>query len=259
MILTGDYHTHTIFSHGKGTIKENALAAKEKGLKEIGISDHGFAHPVFGLTKGCLNDMKRFCAEASEETGVRTLLGIESNFVGTEGETDLKEKLYDYFDVYLAGVHKFVTYKPRALFSMAIPNFFLSKRKNPKPSERLIKENTKAYINVIKNNPVDAITHLNYCCFSDAEEVAKAAADYGTYIELNAKKTHLSDEELYKVARTGVRFIIGSDAHTPQRVGEISLVEKLLARVEIPEDRIDNVNGRTPDFRFVKFKGRAGS
>ncbi len=259
MKLTGDYHTHTIFSHGKGTIEENALAAKATGLSEIGISDHGFAHPVFGITKGCLKDMKRLCKEATEKTGVKTLLGIESNFIGTEGETDLKEKLYDYFDIYLAGVHKFVAYKPRALFSMALPNFFLSKKKEPKPSARLIKENTKAYINVIKNNPVDAITHLNYCCYADAEEVAKAAADYGTYIELNAKKTHLSDEELYKILKTGARFIIGSDAHTPDRVGEISLVENLLRRVEIPEDRIDNINGSTPDFRFKKFKERAGS
>lgn len=259
MILTGDYHTHTTFSHGKGTIEENALAAKAAGLSELGISDHGFAHPVFGITKGCLKDMRKFCKEATEKTGVHTLLGIESNFVGTEGEVDLKPKLYDYFDIFLAGVHKFVLYKPRALFSMALPNFFLSRKKNPKPSERLVKENTKAYINAIKKNPIDAITHLNYCCYSDAAEVAKAAADYGTYIELNAKKTHLSDEELYKVVQTGVRFIIGSDAHTPDRVGEISLVEDLLSRVEIPNDRIDNVNGRIPDFRFKKFKERAGS
>ena len=51
MILTADYHTHTVYSHGKGKIIENALVAKEKGLKQIGISDHGFAHPAFGLTK----------------------------------------------------------------------------------------------------------------------------------------------------------------------------------------------------------------
>ena len=123
---------------------------------------------------------------------------------------------------------------------------------------RFIKENTAAYINVIKKNPVDVITHLNYCCFANAAEVAKAAADYGTYIELNAKKVHLTDEELYAVEKTGVNFVIGSDAHTPDRVGEISLVKKMLERVNIPEERIMNVNGRTPDFRFKKFKENAG-
>ena len=102
------------------------------------------------------------------------------------------------------------------------------------------------------------ITHLNYCCFADAAEVAKAAADYGTYIELNAKKTHLSDEELYAVIETGVNFVIGSDAHSPDRVEEISLVQKLLERVKVPPERIFNIEGRTPDFRFKRFKGEAG-
>ena len=31
MIITADYHTHTNYSHGKGTPEENVLAAIEKG------------------------------------------------------------------------------------------------------------------------------------------------------------------------------------------------------------------------------------
>ena len=33
MIIYGDYHTHTTYSHGKGSIIDNAIAAKNKGLK----------------------------------------------------------------------------------------------------------------------------------------------------------------------------------------------------------------------------------
>ena len=51
MNLNADYHTHTVFSHGKGDVIDNARAAAEKGLKELGIADHGFAHPAFGLRK----------------------------------------------------------------------------------------------------------------------------------------------------------------------------------------------------------------
>ena len=39
--MTFDYHTHTIFSHGKGTIADNVEAARSKGLKGIAITDHG--------------------------------------------------------------------------------------------------------------------------------------------------------------------------------------------------------------------------
>lgn len=49
MILTGDYHTHTPYSHGKNTVLENAEAAKKLGLKAVGITDHGFNHIIFGL------------------------------------------------------------------------------------------------------------------------------------------------------------------------------------------------------------------
>ncbi len=254
MKLTADYHTHTTYSHGKGSILDNALAAKEKGLTQLGIADHGFSHPAFGLTKRKVPNAKADCEHATEQTGVKVLLGIESNIIGTDGTTDLKPKMYDHFDIFLAGLHKFVMYKFGTFFSLGLPDLFHSYSKHPKISKSLRDRNTKTFINVIKNNPVDIITHINFCCYTDAVEVAKVAADYGTYIELNSKKVHLSDEELYAVAKTGVNFVIDSDAHSPSRVAEISLVEQMLSRVDIPLERIKNIDGRLPDFRFKRFK-----
>jgi putative hydrolase len=126
-----------------------------------------------------------------------------------------------------------------------------------KPSQNLIKRNTLAYINAIKNNPLDAITHLNYLCPADALEVAKCAADYGTYLELNSKKQHLSDEELMEIVdKTSVRFVIDSDAHSASRVGDFLLVEEQLKRLNFPMERIDNIDGRLPTFRFEEYKNR---
>ncbi len=254
MILSADYHTHTVFSHGKGQVIDNAIQAKEKGLKELGISDHGFSHPAFGLTKRKIPKIKKLCQEATKETGVNVLLGIESNIIGTDGTVDLKPKAYDDFDLFLAGIHKFVLYKFGTAFSLFLPNFFSSTFHKKNISQRLINENTKTFINVIKKNPVDIITHINFCCFADVVEVAKVACDYGTLIELNSKKVHLTDEELYRVVKTGVNFVIDSDAHTPDRVGEISLVEQQLSRVDVPKDRILNIDGKLPTLRFRAFK-----
>ncbi len=254
MILSADYHTHTVFSHGKGQVIDNAMQAKEKGLKELGISDHGFSHPAFGLTKRKIPKLKQLCQEATKEMGVNVLLGIESNIIGTDGTVDLKEKMYDEFDLFLAGVHKFVLYKFGTAFSLFLPNFFSSAFHKKNISKSLINQNTKTFINVIKKNPVDIITHINFCCFADAVEVAKVASDYGTLIELNSKKVHLTDEELYNVVKTGVNFVIDSDAHTPDRVGEISLVEQQLARVNVPKERIMNIDGKLPTLRFRAFK-----
>lgn len=256
MILTSDYHTHTVYSHGKGSVMDNAERAREIGLKEIAVSDHGFSHPAFGLTKRKLPKLRSDCHNATFLTGVNVLLGIESNIIGTDGTVDLKATEYDKFDVFLAGIHKLVYFKFGSMFSLGIPDLFYSTFKMENVPKSLIKTNTKTFINVIKNNPVDVITHLNFCCFADAVEVAKVAADYGTYLELNAKKIHLSDDELQKILDTKVNFVISSDAHTASRVGEISLVEKLIERVNVPESRIANVNGKIPQFRFKAFKER---
>ncbi len=256
MKITADYHTHTVFSHGKGQILDNAIIAKKMGLKHVAISDHGFSHPAFGLTKRKIPKMLQLIKDAKEQTGIDVLLGIESNICGSDGSVDLKENMYEHFDVFLAGIHKFVYYKFKSIFSLAIPDLFYTYVKVNEIPKSVIKENTKAFVNVIKNNPVDMITHLNFFCFADVSEVAKVAADYGTYIELNAKKVHFTDEELSALIKSDAKFLISSDAHTPDRVGEISLVSDMIKRVNFPKERIMNIDGRLPDMRFKRFKER---
>ena len=255
MILTGDYHTHSPYSHGKNTIAENAEQAKALGLKQLGISDHGFSHITYGVRRKEIPAYRAECAAAAKEYGLDVLVGIEANICGVEGQTDLKEKDYDNFDIFLCGKHVFVKYVGlRNTFGYGGKNLLFGKD-GKAPSKKLLDRNTKAYINTIKKNPIDALTHINYCCPSDALEVAKCAADYGTYIELNSKKTHLTDEELTEIVqKTSARFIIDSDAHSADRVGEIRLVEEQLKRIEFPMDRIDNIDGRYPTFRFAEYK-----
>ena len=44
MILYGDYHTHTIYTHGTGSIEDNVKTAIKRGLKQIAITEHSFSH-----------------------------------------------------------------------------------------------------------------------------------------------------------------------------------------------------------------------
>ena len=60
MQILADYHTHTKYSHGKGTIEENVLEAISKGIKTIGISDHGYKHLTYGIK---LNDIYKMREE----------------------------------------------------------------------------------------------------------------------------------------------------------------------------------------------------
>ena len=94
MILTGDYHTHTPYSHGKNTVLENTIAAKKLGLKEIAITDHGFNHLLFGLKRSRLGDLRAEIEEAKRLTGLNVLMGMESNLISLDGQTDMKESDY---------------------------------------------------------------------------------------------------------------------------------------------------------------------
>lgn len=259
MILTADYHTHTPYSHGKGTVYENAARAKEMGMRAIGITDHGFAQKAFGIDRKKVPSLKKDCAEAEKALGIRVYVGIEANILGEDGKTDLLESDYKDFELYIAGKHVFVAYdSPRDFFGYFLGNFFTDKLRL-KPSAALIKRNTAAYINTIKNNPVDIISHLNYLCPASALEVAKCAADYGTYIEFNSKKEHLTADELNDIAaKTSARFVINSDAHGVERIGDTKIVDELLSRASVPLDRIDNIEGRTPTFRFGEYKKKHG-
>lgn len=253
MRLTADYHTHTVYSDGKNTFIENFRRAKEVGLEEIGCTEHGFSHLFRGLHRTELHRYIRELREAEREIGIRALLGLESNIRGISGLCDLSERDCETFDLYVVGIHVLVRYEKLTDSKLGLGSW-LRAQLQMKPSKALVRFTTKAYINSIERNPVDILAHLNYCCFADPVEVAKCCRDCGTYIEISSKKQHLSDEELAKVADTGVRFVIDSDAHSQDRIGDLKLAMRQVERVGIPLDRIDNLNGRLPVFRLRQWK-----
>lgn len=254
MILTADYHTHTPYSHGKNTVLENATVAKSKGLKELAITDHGFNHIIFGLKRKKLADLRAEIEEAKKLTGVNVLMGMESNLISIDGETDMRQSDFQYFDIYLCGIHEVLRYKSfHDMYSIMVKNYSAYKL-GIRPSDKVIANTTKAYINIIKNNPIDILTHINYKCQCNLKDVAQCCADYGTYIEINTKKRHVSAEELNIMAQTGVRFVIDSDAHSANRVGDTKIAEEILSQASVPLEQIDNIDGRLPKFRFAAYK-----
>ena len=254
MDLTADYHTHTPYSHGKNTVLENATAAQKLGLSQIAITDHGFNHLLFGLKRKKLADLRAEIVEAEKLTGVKVLMGMESNLISVDGDTDMKEEDLDKFDIYLCGIHEVLKYKRISdMYNIMLANYTAYKL-GKKPSAKIIDKTTKAYVNAIRNNPVDILTHINYKCCCDLYEVASACAEYGTYIEINTKKRHVSLEELNLMASAGARFVIDSDAHSADRVGDVKIAEELLSNSTFPMERIDNIDGRLPNFRLAEYK-----
>jgi len=107
--IVADYHTHTIYSHGKGTVMDNVMEARKKGLKRIAIADHGFGHFGFGIK---VKDLPRIREEIDEINrrfdDIEVLFGIEANLTGVNGEIDIPDELFGAFDIILMGFHKAV-------------------------------------------------------------------------------------------------------------------------------------------------------
>lgn len=248
MLLYGDYHTHTTYSrhkHGKGTVLENASVAADKGLKEIAITDHGFNHWAFGLKRKNIPQLKEDVLNAKEITGVNVLLGIEANLISLDGALDIKEMDYDFLDVILMGYHKLVKtekFKDKVLLSWA--NAFSEEFR---PSPERINRNTTALLKTLDKYPIDIITHLNYGFETDTVAVAKMAKQKGVFIELNGKRICFTEEEIEIMKDEGVKFIVNSDAHSPDKVGEVNNGLNLIYKYDIPLSQVVNVD-KIPKF-----------
>ena len=248
MKIYGDYHTHTLHSHGKGSIEDNCKKAVEAGLKEIAITDHGFSHVLYRVKRDKLfGDIKREIEEVRKKfPEIKILLGIEANLMGLDGTVDLEEEDIEKLDIIVCGVHKFLR---NTRFRDEI--FFFLPNLCGFSTKKMITKNTDAYIKMIEKYPIDIISHLNLGIRSNVKEIAKAAKHFGTYIELNGKKIVLTDEEIMIIANEGAEFILNSDAHSAERVGDFSVCIERAEKVGVPKEQIANW-GRIPRFRKQK-------
>ncbi len=257
MAFWGDYHTHTTYSHGSGSVLDNARAAKEKGLKQIAITDHGLRHIVFGIRRRQLPSLRRDCDQATEITGVLTLAGIENNVYDFDGLFDCKQKDLEMLDIVQGGFHKAVWSKNIIRqFTFQFRNMYMNLfSKSPK---KLVVKNTDAYLKLIDNYELDFIGHINRDIRVDIPTVARYAKQKGTYIELNSKqltlkKPGITDADIEKMAQDGVEFVCNSDAHSPSRVGDMAAALNVIERLHIPFSQIANWE-KFPSFRSGNYR-----
>ena len=154
MKILADYHTHTKYSHGKGTIEENVKVAISRGIEVLGISDHGYQHLTYGIKKDDIFKMREEVDYLNEKYNnqIKILLGVECNILDEKGNIDINEKMRDVLDYVMAGYHfGSMPRNIKGLFNHADNYIFKSKKSKD--------YNTLAVINAMKNNDIFVITH----------------------------------------------------------------------------------------------------
>ena len=196
--LRGDLHCHTVASDGRNTIEEMALAARERGLEYLAITDHSASH---GFGNDVSADALRRHAEAVREVGARldgiTLLAGSEVNVMPDGGLDYEDDVLAGLDWVIASVH--------TAFRMG--------------GEQM----TARIVRALEHPLVDALGHptgrligrrAGYAV--DVGAVIDAAARTGTMLEINSAPDRRDLDDIHAraaAAAAGVRILIDSDAH----------------------------------------------
>ena len=242
MEFNSDLHTHTVFSHGRGSIEDNVKAAIAKGLSTIGISDHGPGHIGFGVPRKKIAAMKAEIQRLRNEyKEIEILLGVEANIISPAGILDIKQNEFEYFDFVCAGWHygAFDGMTPAGIVR-TLGNFAASTV--IKPNIRQIQRNTDAIIRALETYDIMFLTHPGDSAPIDLLAVAAACSKTNTLMEINNHHMSLSREDIITLTNfADIRFIVNSDAHSPKRIGDFSNAISLIIETGLDTARIVNL------------------
>lgn len=243
MRITADLHTHTVYSHGKGTIEDNVRAALARGLAAVAITDHGPGHFFIGI-KGppAFWRMKKEIVRLRYKyPDIDILFGVEANIVDVDGAIDVPASVLRELDILLVGYHKLVRPRGMAAFCLGARNFLAGW--TGRTGDDLRRRNTRAVCEAVRRYPVDAITHPGLQIDIDTGELGRVCAEQGTALEINSSYAGKLEGYLATILETEAGLVINSDAHTPDKVGDFSAALRLAERLSVPEERIINRAG----------------
>ena len=235
-----DLHTHTTYSHGKGSIADNAARAAELGLERLGISDHGPGSVSYGIDMKKIPQMRKDIEEAEKLfPQLKIELGVEANIANLSGRLDISREEQKLFDYIIAGYHySYLGEKPFTGISICVGGWLHEKGLTTSARARV--RNTDIVVNSLLENKIDIISHPGDKADFDIDAIAAACEKTGTVMEINHRHHCLTVEGIWTAAKYDVRFIMSSDAHTSDAVGCVENSWKRVLEAGLEPGRIIN-------------------
>jgi DNA polymerase (family X) len=195
--LRGDLHTHTDLTDGVATLEEMVDAAAKRGYAYYAVTDHAPDLFMQRMTdEKMLAQRERLRALDGRQRRMRLLHGTELN-IGPDGGVDWPPEFLAGFDLCVASVHSHFNLDRAAL------------------TRRLVRACENPHVNII-GHPTGRYLGRRPGIDADLDEVFAACARTGTALEVNGQpeRLDLSDENIARAKRYGVKFAVDSDAHT---------------------------------------------
>lgn len=237
-----DYHVHTAMSgDAKGELAEYVKIARDRGLTEIGVSDHYHPEePKYSMSCEVAEYVKKV-QSLKKRTDFPLKLGIEVDFIPSlqsKIEKILKSKPFDYV---IGSVHfinswevdnpKYISEYQKWDITELYKTYF-----------SLVQKCAKSGLFDIIGHP-DLIKKFGYKPKTDITDVClntvEALKESNVCVEVNTNGLNAPCREIYpskpflKICfDNGIPITLGSDAHTPEDVGKnFSQALKLIREV----------------------------
>jgi putative hydrolase len=201
MNLKEDYHIHTNYNDHSAsnlTVKNVVMEAERKGLEIIAITEH--VRETSKWIPSYLIDISKYI----QKTNVKVIPGFEAKIL-SDGNIDCREEIAkDYFII--ASFH--TKYHDKAIWINALTKAIENK-----------------YVNVIGHLSPESSFQIDS---NEIEEFAELLIKHGKIVELNAKYRMPPESWIKIFMQRGVKFHLGSDAHSLNEIGNYESIIKLI-------------------------------
>jgi len=208
--IRGVLHCHSDYSDGSATIADMARAARDRGWRYLGISDHSqSAFYAGGLTREAIlrqhDEIDEVNASLAGAGDFRVLKGIEADILPC-GRVDYDSQLLDRFDYVIGSIH--------SRFGMS----------EAQMTGRVLKALDDPHLTIL-GHPTGRLLLTREPYAIDMDAVIERAGEAGVALELNADPHRLDlDWRCCRAAKEhGVLIEIGPDAHSTHGLDNVEI------------------------------------
>ena len=227
--LVGALHNHTLASDGSATLEQMRVAARDRGLRYLGISEHSeSAFYARGLdAERLLTQLTEIDALNVDPDGCVLLTGVESD-IRQDGTLDYPDDVLGELDVVVASVHR------------------RHGQSGSEMTRRMVAAASNALTDIV-GHPTGrlllgrAASELDIGAFLDACAVNRTA------VELNANphRLDLNEVHLAMAKERGLLVSIAADAHSTSELDNLDYGVTIARRAGLTA--LDVLNTRTLD------------
>lgn len=236
--IRGDLHTHTDLTDGLAPLEDMIAAAAARGYAYYAVTDHAPNLYMQRMTdEKILAQRERVRALDGAHHEMRLLHGTELN-IGPDGSLDWPDEFLADFDICVASVHSHFNQSRREL------------------TRRLVRACENPHVAVI-GHPTTRRIGKRPGIDADFDTVFQTCARAGTALEINAhpERLDLSDEDILRAKRYGVKFAVNSDAHATTHLPYMRYGVATAQRGWLTTDDVINTWPMTKLSRFLGKRG----